>query len=253
MAEGRQQIAMAVRRTLEGSDSLEELDNAIANIQQASVLSLDDRDALLIGCWEKAVHHYLEDGILDVDEEKKLAEFKEHFSLSESALDRNGALTQIVKAAVLREVLSGVIPERMHVNGNLPINLQKGESLVWAFPGSDYLEDKTRRRYVGSSRGVSVRIMKGVYYRVGAFQGQSITDIERVHVDTGCVFVTKKNIYFYGPQKSLRLPYTKIVSFQPFSDGLGVMRDAATAKPQFFITGDGWFTYNLVTNLSQIQ
>jgi hypothetical protein len=30
------------------------------------------------------------------------------------------------------------------------------------------------------------------------------------------------------------------------------MRDAANAKPQFFITGDGWFTYNLVTNLSQL-
>jgi hypothetical protein len=56
--------------------------------------------------------------------------------------------------------------------------------------------------------------------------------------------VTDKNIYFTGPRKSLRLPYRKIVSFEPFSDGVGVMRDAATAKPQIFVTGDGWFTYN---------
>lgn len=33
---------------------------------------------------------------------------------------------------------------------------------------------------------------------------------------------------------------------------LYLMRDAASAKPQIFITGDGWFTYNLVTNLAQI-
>jgi len=48
-------------------------------------------------------------------------------------------------------------------------------------------------------------------------------------------------------------PYAKIVSFEPFSDGLGLVRDAAIAKPQIFVTGDGWFTYNLVTNLSRIH
>jgi hypothetical protein len=43
-----------------------------------------------------------------------------------------------------------------------------------------------------------------------------------------------------------------VVALQRFSDGLGVTRDAVTAKPQFFITGDGWFTDNLVTNLAQL-
>ena len=28
---------------------------------------------------------------------------------------------------------------------------------------------------------------------------------------------------------------------------------ARTAKPQGFRTGDGWFIYNLVTNLAQMQ
>jgi hypothetical protein len=94
--------------------------------------------------------------------------------------------------------------------------------------------------------------MKGVYYRVGAFKGHAVESTERVHIDTGWVVITTKNIYFAGPQKSVRIPYAKIVSFEPFSDGIGLMRDAATAKPQIFVTGDGWFTYNLVTNLSQL-
>ena len=29
-------------------------------------------------------------------------------------------------------------------------------------------------------------------------------------------------------------------------------RDAQTAKPQAFRTGDGWFAYNLAVNLSQM-
>nr|CBX28878.1 hypothetical protein N47_B20240 [uncultured Desulfobacterium sp.] len=152
----------------------------------------------------------------------------------------------------MADVLNGVIPQRMSIDGNLPINLQKGEQIVWAFSGSKYLEDKTRRQFVGGSQGVSIRVMKGVYYRVGAFKGQAVEHTERIHIDTGWVVVTNKNIYFAGPRKSVRLPYKKIVSFEPFSDGVGVMRDAATAKPQIFVTGDGWFTYNLVTNLSQL-
>jgi hypothetical protein len=94
--------------------------------------------------------------------------------------------------------------------------------------------------------------MKGVYYRVGAFSGRSVEHTERVHIDTGIVIITSKNIYFVGPRKSVRLPYAKIVSFEPFSDAIGVMRDATPAKPQIFVTGDGWFTYNLVTNLARL-
>jgi hypothetical protein len=49
------------------------------------------------------------------------------------------------------------------------------------------------------------------------------------------------------------VPYPKIVAFLPYDDGVGLIRDAQTAKPQIFKTGDGWFTYNLVTNLAQLE
>lgn len=249
---GRQRIAVEVLRAIKGSESFDILEKTIAEIEQTSFIPPTERKALLTKGWENSVEQFLEDGILDTTEEKRLVEFKERFALSQSEIDRNGALTKTAKAAVLRDVLNGVIPQRMSVDGNLPINLQKGEQIVWAFSGSKYLEDKTRRQFVGGSQGVSVRVMKGVYYRVGAFKGQAVEHTERVHIDTGWVVVTNKNIYFAGPRKSVRLPYAKIVSFEPFSDGIGVMRDTATAKAQIFVTGDGWFTYNLVTNLSQI-
>ena len=42
------------------------------------------------------------------------------------------------------------------------------------------------------------------------------------------------------------------MSFDPYDDGFGIMRDAQTAKPQTFRTGDGWFPYNLAANLAQM-
>lgn len=241
-----------VSRVIKGAEGFAELERTISEVEKTSFIQSAERNALLIKAWEASVDQFLEDGVLDESEEKRLVEFKNHFALSHSDLDKNGALTKTTKAAVLRDILTGVIPQRMSIDGNIPINFQKGEQLVWAFPGSDYLEDKTKRQYVGSSRGVSIRVMKGVYYRAGAFKGQAIERTERIRIDTGWVVATNKHIYFAGPSKSLRIPYSKVVSFLPFSDGFGILRDAATAKPQIFVTGDGWFSYNLVTNLAQL-
>ena len=46
--------------------------------------------------------------------------------------------------------------------------------------------------------------------------------------------------------------YTEM-TFDPYEDGLDITRDAQTAKPQVFRTGDGWFAYHLATNLAQTQ
>ena len=248
----KNRITAEVLRVIKGSENFDVLDKAIAEIEKSCPLPSLDRKSLLVEGWEICVNQFLEDSILDETEEQRLAQFKKHFGLSQEELDKNGAHTMTSKAGVLREVLNGVIPKRMSVDGHLPVNLQKNEQLVWAFPVAYYLEDKTKRQYVGSSQGGSIRIMKGVYYRVGAFKGHTVEHTERVHVDTGWVVITTKHIYFAGPVKSLRIPYSKVVSFLPFSDGVGVVRDTANAKPQIFVTGDGWFSYNLVTNLAQL-
>ena len=36
-------------------------------------------------------------------------------------------------------------------------------------------------------------------------------------------------------QKNFRVPSTKIITFGPYSDGISIMRDAASAKPQTFL------------------
>ncbi len=250
--QGVYQIITEILGSIWGTKSLNVLENSIAAIERSSLIPSTERQALLIIAFGKAVEEFLEDETLDAAKEKRLVEFKERFALTDEELDVSGALTRMVKIATLREITGGKIPDRVNVNVNLPINFQKGEQIVWVFADSKYLEDKTYRHYVGRSQGVSVRIVKGVYYRTGAFQGRRIDEVERVYVDTGWMVVTSKNIYFAGPRKSIRLPFTKIVSFEPFSDGIGIIRDAATAKPQIFITGDGWFTYNLITNLCRL-
>ena len=59
-------------------------------------------------------------------------------------------------------------------------------------------------------------------------------------------------MYFSGPKK-IRVQHYHIVEHEPSSDGLVLMRDAQSARPQAFRAGDGWFAYNLAANLAQIQ
>ena len=76
---------------------------------------------------------------------------------------------------------------------------------------------------------------------------------ETIHQDTGLLGFTTKHLYFSGARKKFRVRYEKIVDFEPFSDGFGIMKDAQTAKPQSFKTKEGWSSYNPAVNLAQMQ
>ena len=228
------------------------LQDLALSIRQAC-LGQDEANRLLIRAWETAVQGALEDGLLSLDEENALARYADYFSLTQQDLDRNGVQTSLVQAAVLRDVTQGIIPKRQRVNGAVPFNLMKSEQLVWVIQGVDYLETVVRRERRGSSQGLSIRVARGLYYRPSAFRSRPIEWEETVHADTGMRGLTTKHIYFAGSRKRFRVRYDKIVTFEPFSDGFGIMRDAQTAKPQTFRTGDGWFAYNLATNLAQVQ
>jgi hypothetical protein len=223
----------------------------VRQVAEQSFISESERRELCLAAWSSAVNNALDDGVLSEELETRLVDLKESLSLSSRDLLQTDAWDRMAKSGVLRDLMNGVIPKRARFDGNLPLNFQKGEQVVWTFDRVDYLEDRTRRQYVGGSTGISVRVMKGIYYHVGGFKGQAIDRTERVHVDTGLVAVTTRQIYFSGAKKAFRILYTKIVSFEPFSNGLGIIRDGTSAKPQIFVTHDGWFTYNLVTNLAR--
>ena len=238
------EVALAVD---DGERRLGELDAALDDAS----LSSRQRDQLLGEAWEAAVDGVLEDGVLTLDEEAALVRYLRHFELSAEDVNDNGAHTNMVKAAVIREAAEGLVPQRQATDVPVPFNLMKSEQLVWLIDDVDYHEVVTRRERRGTSHGLSIRIAKGLYYRPGMFRSQFHEWEETVHVDAGLLGITSKHLYFHGQRKRFRIRYDRIVSFDAYNDGIGVMRDAQTARPQSFRTGDGWFAYNLVTNLAR--
>ena len=238
---------LAALATIGGSQHLDELAMTVAE----SELSASEQRLLLAQAWEAAVEGSIEDGVLSLDEENALIRYLDRFDLEQADVNANGAYRSMIQSAVIREAAEGVIPNRLGDIPPVPFNLMKSEQLVWVIDGVGYYEVKTRRERRGSSHGVSIRLAKGLYYSPRTFRSRAVEWEETVHQDTGLLGVTSKHLYFHGPRKRFRIRYDRIVSFEPYEDGIGVMRDAQTAKPQTFRTGDGWFIYNLVTNLAQ--
>ena len=243
---------VSTARAALNSSSLSALQQRLTDIAASYLVPKDLVRSALITAWTEAVDTSLSDQLLTADEEHALVAFQREFALSQAELDRTGAFMRLGKAAVLRDVVEGKVPQRVAVDGYFPFNLQKTESLIWMFNGVDYFETRTHTQYVGRSAGFSIRVARGIYYRTGAFHGRPIQSSEVVHAGHGPLAVTNKDLYYSGGQKSLRIPFNKIVTFQEYSDGIGVQRDAASAKPQVFRTGDGWFTYNLITNAAHL-
>ena len=242
---------IATKFVLEGND-YQLLPGKLTEIAKNSFIDPSQSNEFIVKGWENAVDKFLDDGILTETEQTKLDDYQNYFKLTQEMLDKEGYYQKVIKNGILQQVLEGKIPDRINIKGMNPFNFQKGEILVWAFQDVSYYEQKTKRQFSGSYGGFSIKVAKGLYYRTGAFKGHPVETTDMVYMDTGILGITNKHLYYSSSIKNFRVKYDKIVTFMPFEDGIGIQKDTANAKPQVFKNNDGWFTYNLVTNLAKL-
>ncbi len=224
----------------------------IAELRERNFLSDSQRVQAIRTVFDASVQAALEDGLLSDQEESSIAAFVEACGVAKDDLDGQGWYSRIAKSEVLRDLAAGRDPKRFHYNGQNPFTFRKGEILLWGFAGAQYLKTKTLRGWEGGSRGVSFRVMKGVYYRIGATKGHLTAQDSFPVVDVGLLFVTNLAIHFEGSTNRFKVDHSKIESIDTRSDGIRFWRDRENAKPEGFITGDGWFLSNLLANAQNV-
>lgn len=116
------------------------------------------------------------------------------------------------------------------------INLQKNEILYY-FDKINWYEERSRTKYV-SYGGLSTnfRICKGVSIRAGGIAPSRETEQYMKHIDSGTVFFTNKRIIFMGNHGNKLIPFTKILSFTPYTNGIEIGKDSG--KQPFFECND---------------
>ncbi len=225
--------------------------NELKKLAEESFLTETEYQNLILNGYTNTLNKYLDDGVLSKTEEDKLQNYMEKSNLSQDLFDKNDSLSKTIRASIIRDLLNGdEIKSRLSIAGNLPFKFQKGENLVWLFQNVELFEQRIKTTYKGGSQGVSVRIAKGIYYKTNSFKGHPIKTTKIVPIATGIVALTEKHIYFSSSIKNFRINYSKIVTIDPYSDGIGITKDGVTAKPQVFKNVDGWFCYNFIQNIS---
>lgn len=160
--------------------------------------------------------------------------------------------SNLYKAITLREIDENKYPDYSSLKDELPINLLKDEIIIWPFWNISFYDTKIKRVYQGSSQGVSIRLAKGLSYRVGAFKGKPI-DTENIElIDMGNLIVTNMNLYFCGNKKSFKIKFSDILSFIDFEEGLGIQEDSINKTPKIFDTKDKKFAYKLIKKVASI-
>ena len=120
---------------------------------------------------------------------------------------------QIQKAAALNGPLTQIT-----IPNIIPLS---GERFFFSTDAVLFAEH-TYRKWRGGIQGVSFRVVRGVYYRVGGTRGHSYNESVTEPDDRGTLALSDQRVLFIGKKRTIDVPLRSIASIQPFKDGLQV-------------------------------
>jgi len=148
----------------------------------------------------------------------------------------NAGWNKLVRFCAMRDLDEGKIPQRCVVERS-PFNLEAGEVIVWAFPDTQYMEDKVVRSSMRGYAGMSVRVAPGVYLHGGNSSPASISE-GYIPVDAGLLALTDRAVLFRGSHKAIRFKYKDIATFTRYDYGFAICKGTQTARNIGFETKD---------------
>jgi hypothetical protein len=108
---GWNEMVELVAKAAETGSGIDTLQTHLTQVASASYIPEGQiRDTLVSG-WQRAVDRVLAHGVISEPVESSLSEFAKTFRFSDGELDAGAARTQLVKGVVLRELLSGKVPQ----------------------------------------------------------------------------------------------------------------------------------------------
>jgi hypothetical protein len=111
----------------------------------------------------------------------------------------------------------------------IDIALQKGEEAYFT-TSARWAELRTKTvkvTYSGST--ASIRIMKGVRWRVGSITPHRVTQEQLTLLDAGRLYITNKRVMFRGSKKNVALPLSSLIAIRVFSDCIQFEKATAAA------------------------
>jgi hypothetical protein len=136
-----------------------------------------------------------------------------------------------IQHLVLDDLRKGTPTEHYKLNGFLP---KKGEKVLWCFKNVKHYQLGTHSEWVGRSAGVSFRVAKGIRVRTGGSRGHKVSHSQMDYKGRVDLVFTTQGFSFVGAADAARIPLSRILAFQTYSDGFGLQTDYARNNHHLF-------------------
>lgn len=108
---------------------------------------------------------------------------------------------------------------------NPPIILKKNEEACVVFSGITLMEPRAVRQTRGGYAGPTIRVAKGVSFRMGSVAARSESHEELRNIDQGTLVLTNQRLIFIGSKRTTNIDLRKIISITAYKDGIASQRD----------------------------
>lgn len=194
----------------------------LERLRQNLLLSTKDAKELLADAAQKIMEdkitEALKDQRLSPEEEKEIERIAINLGVK---LDLDGEVKEaLYRYRIYWQIENGILP-----NLDSDIRIQKNELLH--FQGDvDWMEiRKQTKRYNYSGPTARIKIMKGVYWRLGSVAVQPISEDVLTKIDEGKIYLTNKRLIFLGSKGNKTIRLEKIIDFTPYSNGVQIEKD----------------------------
>jgi len=160
-----------------------------------------------------------------VSDERLSPQEEEQLDLITKNLNIKLQIDDKIKSKLDRFKLYWVIENDEIPEINVALSLEKNEKCYFQTNCEWYEMRTVTQRINYSGTTASIKIMKGVRYRVGTIKPQRITSEQWKQIDYGTMYLTNKRIILIGQSKNSNIKLQKVLSFTPYSDGVEISKD----------------------------
>ncbi len=190
--------------------------NAINQLAQQYNIEEEDFRKINVDVYKAAFKAIVSDGIITEEEERNIQEIQAVLLVDYNQIPNE--IQTIEYHRQLRHIQQGHLPI-LSVPGLI---LKSGEVAHFVIEVALLEERVVNRGYQGGSSGVTVRVAKGVSFRVGQQKGRMVSETGIVEVDRGSFIVTNQRLMYVGGKKSFNYPFNQLMGYKVFTDGIDI-------------------------------
>jgi len=230
--EYREKLTLFLSDSILSEDEQKELES----ISEKFNLTPDDIGKLqktaVLGVYQDVVS----DKRITEEEKQSLEVLLDHFELKATDIDFDQkSFNKFYSLALIEK---GILPEIKEGNHDLNIIFKNGEVLHFgAVSVLRKLKRVTTRINYGGFTG-SIKIMKGVRYRVGSIGVGTESKEILAPEDSGAFYITNQRVGYLGNRKQFSVPFNKVHSFEIRPEGMFIFKEGKEAP--FILTLDDY-------------